>query len=74
MAHQTNVTQVGKDFSSGNEPNEAANPIDPACGMKVDRKSCRHMLFRPENTYYFCSKECQQKFMSRGFKPSQKAA
>lgn len=71
MAHQTNVIQVGKEIQATDEPKDVN---DPVCGMKVDRKSCRHMLFRPEDTYYFCSKECQQKFMSRGFASSQKAA
>ncbi|MFL5812101.1 MAG: YHS domain-containing protein [Bdellovibrionia bacterium] len=74
MAHQSNVIQVGKKIEDASETSEAKDVIDPVCGMKVDRKSCRHMLFRPEDTYYFCSKDCQQKFMTRGFKPAQKAA
>lgn len=71
MAHQTNVIQVGRNIQTADEPKDV---IDPVCGMKVDRKTCRHMLFRPEDTFYFCSKECQQKFMSRGFKAPEKAA
>jgi YHS domain-containing protein len=69
MAHQTNIIQVGKSIQSSDQPAEV---IDPVCGMKINRKECRHMLFRPDNTFYFCSRECEQKFMSRGFQAEQK--
>ena len=65
MAHQTNVTQVGKQFPTEEQPTQV---MDPVCGMKLERKTARHMLFRPEETFYFCSRDCQQKFQSRGFK------
>jgi Cu+-exporting ATPase len=71
MAHQTNITQVEKEIPASEQSTEVT---DPVCGMKLDRKRCRHMLFRDEGTYYFCSRDCEQKFMSRGFRPDQSKA
>lgn len=62
MAHRTNVTQVGQDFSS--EKNSGEMMQDPICGKKMQRKEVRHVLFRADQTYYFCSKECEAKFLS----------
>lgn len=63
MAHRANVTQVGKNADQESQPEPV---VDPICGMRIDRRTARHMLFRPEATYYFCSKECEQRFMHGG--------
>ena len=72
MAHRGDITQVGKDFPVNVD--EAQEVTDPVCGMKLNRKSVRHMLFRPETIFYFCSRECEQKFMTRDFQSRRRAA
>lgn len=72
MAHRNDITQVGKDFPVNVD--EAKEVKDPVCEMKLDRKSVRHMLFRPDITFYFCSHECEQKFMTREFQSRKKVA
>ncbi len=37
---------------------------DPVCGSPLERKSARHVLFRENATFYFCSKDCQQRFLN----------
>jgi YHS domain-containing protein len=59
MAHRTDVTQVPKGFPEQQSREEVT---DPQCGMKFERKSARHVLFLPEQTHYFCSKECMERF------------
>lgn len=66
MAHRTNVNQVPAGFFNEDEPRETLpeRVNDPVCGMELERKTARHMLFRGETTYYFCSKDCQSRFGS----------
>jgi len=62
MAHRVNVTPVAKAIPRNNkDKNERVE--DPVCKMELDRHDARYMLFRGEQTYYFCSKECQEKFI-----------
>lgn len=61
MAHRTNVTQVHMNFDS-QKPSEQVR--DPACGKLIERRTARHVLFRPEVTHYFCSRECEQNFLN----------
>lgn len=73
MAHRTNVTQVLKGFETKEEGEMVQ---DPSCGRKMLRKEVRHMLYRPDRTYYFCSMECEQEFISprKGVGSKKKAA
>jgi YHS domain-containing protein len=41
---------------------------DPVCGMKLERRASKHILFRPDETVYFCSKECKQRFLDPTFR------
>jgi YHS domain-containing protein len=67
MAHQTDVHIVHQAF----EPQEPAEKVvDPACGMEIERRAARHMVFREDRTFYFCSRECKDQFLSpRARKP-----
>lgn len=71
MAHRTNVIQVAEEIR--NEQPQREMVTDPVCGKSMERKATRHVLFRGEDTFHFCSKECQATFMSPTYKP-QKAA
>ncbi|MGI6036862.1 MAG: YHS domain-containing protein [Limnochordia bacterium] len=35
---------------------------DPVCGKRIDEKQARHRVEYDEQTYYFCSQECAEKF------------
>ncbi len=47
---------------------------DPICGMTVDEASALHAE-RDGKTFYFCSDDCRQKFLSApsGTKPEEKS-
>ena len=47
---------------------------DPICGMTVDKATALHAE-RDGKTFYFCSGQCQQKFLSKssGDKPEKKS-
>lgn len=34
---------------------------DPVCGMEVDEKDAEFMTHVEHETFYFCSKDCQEK-------------
>lgn len=59
MAHRTNVTQVIAQI----EQRKQKPVVDPICGKQIDRNSSKNMIFRGDTTYYFCSKECQTRFI-----------
>src|SRR3989338_7545752 len=40
-------------------------PKDPICGMEVDKKKAKFSLVSKGKTYYFCSKNCYEKFLNR---------
>lgn len=61
MAHRTNITQVPTSLPENPEGEKVRDPI---CGMQMDRKLCKHVLFRPDETYYFCSRDCKDQFIS----------
>lgn len=62
MAHRTNIVQVKEKVEPDN-PSEVAT--DPICGMQMERIRFRHVLFRDDATYYFCSKHCETEFIKR---------
>ena len=39
-------------------------PHDPVCGMTVDAATTPHHLVYNDDTYYFCSDHCLQRFQS----------
>jgi Cu+-exporting ATPase len=45
---------------------------DPVCGMEVDEKKAKFKLVRKGKKYYFCSKNCYDKFLNKGKVPIQK--
>jgi len=56
-ADSSNTKKLGLPILSG-----AAREKDPVCGMTVDpSKSAAKQVFR-DNTYYFCSKRCAERF------------
>lgn len=62
MAHRVNVTPVQEKFAlSEKELTESVQ--DVVCGKELVRHDARFMVFRGEDTFYFCSKECQEKFV-----------
>jgi len=61
MAHRTNVIQVTKEIHPGDMPEIVT---DPVCEKQISRRESRHMLAQGEDTVYFCSKECQSRFVS----------
>jgi YHS domain-containing protein len=61
MAHRSNVISVLKD-PVGNLQSEKVT--DPVCGMVLTKKDSRSVLFRENDTFYFCSRDCQQKFLN----------
>ena len=66
MAHRSNVIQVHENIESALKSVEADGSVvtDPVCGRQLERKSARHVLFRENATWYFCSKDCQQGFLN----------
>ena len=65
MAHRTNVVQVHRNIESALKAEaDGAVVTDPVCGRQLERKIARHVLFRENATYYFCSKECEQVFLN----------
>lgn len=35
---------------------------DPVCGMDIDEKDAKFMTYIGHETFYFCSKVCQERF------------
>jgi YHS domain-containing protein len=71
MAHQTNVHTVHENFKSDNPTQKV---VDPVCGMEMEEQASRHMVFRKEDVYFFCSRECKEKFIDPAFRTKKKAA
>src|SRR3989338_10077405 len=40
-------------------------PKDPICGMEVDEKNSKFSTAENNKKYYFCSKDCQNKFIKK---------
>ncbi len=38
-------------------------PIDPVCGMEVEDESPKHRATFQGQMYYFCSRECKERFV-----------
>ena len=38
---------------------------DPICGMDVQERDARHVLEVEQETYYFCSNQCKEKYAQR---------
>ena len=68
MAHQTDVHTVHQSFKSEN-PSEKV--IDPVCGMELERQNSKNMLFRGTDTIYFCSRQCEEKYLDPKYKKTQ---
>jgi len=71
MAHQTDVHVVHQNFRADGS---SVKVIDPMCGRVIDSKDSRHIVFRPDETHYFCSTQCKDKFLDPAFKAGKKAA
>jgi len=65
MAHQTDLHIVHRSFEPEN-PSEKV--IDPVCGTELERRYARHVLFRTQETIYFCSPKCRDIFLDPLFK------
>ncbi|MBI3557499.1 MAG: hypothetical protein HY074_14640 [Deltaproteobacteria bacterium] len=63
MAHRTNVTQVKEDLEKSERQDEIV--VDPYCGQKMPRGESRHLLFRGEEVFYFCSLEHKEQFVAK---------
>lgn len=45
------------------ENSDSVNKVkDPVCGMEIDRSTAAGSTQKDGQTYYFCSKNCQEKF------------
>lgn len=45
--------------------NHRAIATDPVCGMQVDSHTAKHRAEHDEQTYYFCSAHCHDKFVAK---------
>lgn len=61
MAHRSNVTQVSEKIETQDWSKNTVE--DPVCGMKLERRTSKHVLFRPDETVYFCSRVCLDKYV-----------
>ncbi len=73
MAHQTNVHVIHRSFNLTGSPQGGSDEFpekvtDPVCGQELERRGSRHVLFRNDHTFYFCSTGCKDKFMDPTFK------
>jgi YHS domain-containing protein len=59
MAHRSDVIQIPKDFSV-EEHLEMTE--DRCCGKKLTKKEARHVMFLEDDTLYFCTKDCLEKY------------
>ena len=48
--------------------------IDPVCGRQVDDNTATARADYEQNTYYFCSEECKERFQLYPESYTQKAA
>jgi YHS domain-containing protein len=68
---------TGKPAGMPQQMAAAKTATDPSCGMSVDRAKAAasgNTLVSAGATYYFCSKECKQKFQSSLAGPGENAA
>ena len=63
-----NVSHQLPIFTGGDGPADSA--IDPVCGMRVDRKTAKHILQRDGATFYFCCPSCLEKFTGASLPPA----
>lgn len=63
MAHRTNVTQVNTELDKSPRQNEIV--VDPVCGQTMARSEARHLLFRGDDIFFFCSVEHKEAFMQK---------
>ena len=60
MAHRTNLIQVSERLES---PSNLEVSRDPICGVERKRRDFKTILFRRDQTVYFCSRECLNQFL-----------
>ena len=53
---------MNKQSSQQVSSNEILLNVDPVCGMNVDINAGKPTLFHEDETYYFCSQSCHDKF------------
>ncbi len=63
MAHRTNVTQVQADLETSDRQKEIV--VDPVCGVEMSRISAKHLVFRGDDVFYFCSIEHKDVFVHK---------
>ena len=51
---------------------ESKMPKDPICGMEVDEKKAKFSLVSKGKKYFFCSRNCRDKFSEKGRVPISK--
>ena len=62
MAHRTDVTQVHKNFQIRESSKMV---VDPNCGRKISYKEAQSVLFREDQTLYFCSRTCREEYITQ---------
>jgi YHS domain-containing protein len=65
MAHQTEVHVIHAEFKP---ENPAEKVTDPVCGTTVARHAAKHVVFRADQTVYFCSRACKERFLDPNWK------
>ena len=49
-----------QDYSTNDEP---VQTVDPVCGMTIDQDKAAAKIGYAGDMFYFCSKDCEQKFL-----------
>lgn len=62
MAHRSDLVQVHRDFPLRESAEKA---LDPQCGKKLTHKEAQSVLFRKDETLYFCSRKCREDYQNR---------
>ncbi|GKS70074.1 Cu+-exporting ATPase [Nitrosomonas sp. PY1] len=63
MAHEHHEHKQ-HDHNHHHHANHRAIAIDPVCGMSVDSHTAKHRAEHDEQSYYFCSAHCHDKFVA----------
>ncbi len=64
MTHEHHEHHEHVQHDHDHHTNHRAIATDPVCGMQVDSHTAKHRAEHNEQTYYFCSAHCHDKFVA----------
>ena len=64
MTHEHHEHHEHVQHDHDHHTNHRAIATDPVCGMQVDSHTAKHRAEHDEQTYYFCSAHCHDKFVA----------